>query len=41
MEAADSVYQATGRKKKAPGTKIAEGIVVTWASSAHKAIKKI
>jgi len=26
MEAADSVYQATGRKKKAPGTKIAEGI---------------
>jgi len=26
MEAADSVYQASGRKKKAPGTKIAEGI---------------
>lgn len=26
MEAADSVYQATGRKKKAPGSRIAEGI---------------
>jgi hypothetical protein len=26
MEAADSVFQVTGRKKKAPGTRIAEGI---------------